>query len=334
METRQVAFVLFARFSMIALYGALEPLRVANRFAGPAFAWRFLSPDGRPVAASNDIPVSVSGSLSEIGTPHLALFCASYDHEKALSAKVCSEVRKLARRNVLLGALDTGTFVLAEAGALDGCRATCHWESLPGFRERYPRVQATRGLFESDRGRLTCAGGAAAIDMMLHYIETLHGTSLAVEVADQLVHLRPGPGSMEARLPPQTRYQTREPRILSILRMMEENLEEPLTSVELAASVGLSQRQMERLFRSELATTARQLYQRLRLERAERLLAYGKMKVREVAVACGFSSLAHFSRAFRRHKGAPPSRLRTIQVTAGASSRDAVRHFNRRPARS
>jgi AraC family carnitine catabolism transcriptional activator len=316
METRQVAFVLFARFSMIALYGALEPLRVANRFAGPAFAWRFLSIDGRPVAASNDIPVSVSGSLSDIGAPHLALFCASYEPETALTPTVCAAVRKLARRNVLLGGLDTGTFVLAEAGALDGRRATCHWESLPGFRERYPKVQATHGLFESDGGRLTCAGGAAAIDMMLHYIETLHGTALAVEVADQLVHLRPGPGSMEARLPPQTRYQTREPRVISILRLMEDNLEEPLSSAELAASAGLSQRQMERLFRGEVATTARHLYQRLRLERAERLLEYGMMTVREVAVACGYSSLAQFSRAFRRHRGVPPSRLRSKRVAA------------------
>ena len=309
METRQVAFVLFARFSMIALYGALEPLRVANRFAGPAFAWRFLSADGRPVAASNDIPVSVSGSLRDIGTPHLALFCASYEHEKALTRRVCAEVRKLERHNVVLGGLDTGTFVLAEAGALDGYRATCHWESLPGFRERYPKVLASRGLFESDRGRLTCAGGAAAIDMMLHHIEALHGRALAVKVADQLVHFRPAGEAAEARLPPETRYQTREPRIVAILKVMEENLEEPLSSAELAASAGLSQRQMERLFQRELETTARDLYQRLRLERAERLLDYGDMSVREVAVACGYSSLAQFSRSFKEHHGSAPSRF-------------------------
>lgn len=309
METRQIAFVLFTRFSMIALFGALEPLRVANRFAGPAFAWRFLSPDGRPVAASNDIPVSVSGSLRDIGLPHLVLFCASYEHERALTAKVCAAVRKLARHNVVLGGLDTGTFVLAEAGVLDGYRATCHWESLPGFRERYPKVQASRGRFESDRGRLTCAGGAAAIDMMLHHIESLHGRALAVKVADQLVHFRSQGGAAEARLPPEARYETRETRIVSILKTMEENLEEPLSSVRLAASVSLSQRQMERLFRRELATTPRELYQRLRLERAERLLEYGGMNVREVAMACGYTSLAQFSRSFKAHRGVPPSRL-------------------------
>jgi AraC family carnitine catabolism transcriptional activator len=321
METRHVAFVLFQRFSMIALYGALEPLRVANRFAGPAFAWRFLSLDGRPVAASNDIPISVTGSLRDIGKPHMALFCASYEHEAALTRKACAVVRKLERQNVVLGGLDTGTFVLAEAGALDGYRATCHWESLPGFRERYPRVQATRGLFESDRGRLTCAGGAAAIDMMLHHIEALHGRALAIKVADQLVHVRPAAGRSEARLPTETRYQTGERRLVSILKTMEDNLEEPVSTVELAKTVGLSQRQMERLFRRELATTARELYQRLRLERAERLLNYGSMRVREVGVACGYSSLSQFSRCFKKHFGIAPSRFLEKQ---GISSRPAM----------
>ncbi len=170
-------------------------------------------------------------------------------------------------------------------------------------------MHATRGLFESDRGRLTCAGGAAAIDMMLDYIETLHGKALAVKVADQLVHFRPAGGPVEARLPAETRYQTQESRLVAILNVMEENLEEPLASAELAACAGLSQRQMERLFRRELKMTARDLYQRLRLERAERLLEYGSMRVREVAVACGYSSLAQFSRSFKRHHGKAPSRF-------------------------
>ena len=147
MKARDVAFVLFPKFSMIALYGALEPLRVANRFAGKVFSWRFVSPAGQPVSASNDIPVSANCALADIGAPDLALFCASYDHENALTEPVLATVRRLARRNCVLGGMDTGPFILAEAGVLEGCRATCHWESLPGFRERYPAVQATRALY-------------------------------------------------------------------------------------------------------------------------------------------------------------------------------------------
>jgi transcriptional regulator GlxA family with amidase domain len=313
MKSRDVAFVLFPKFSMIALYGALEPLRVANRFAGTVFTWRFVSPLGQPVAASNDIPVSANCALADIGTPDLALFCASYDHENALEEQVLAAVRKLGRRRCVLGGMDTGPFVLAEAGVLDGFRATCHWESLPGFRERYPAVQTTRALYEIDRERLTCAGGASSIDMMLDWIGRLHGQSLAITIADQLLHFRLAEGSTEARMPAERRYQTRDPRLLTIIRGMEENIEEPLTAPALAELAGISERHMERLFREQLSTSARSLYLHLRLERAERLLTYGGMSVRDTGIACGFSSLAQFSRMFKSRFGRPPSFLGKVR---------------------
>lgn len=305
---------------MIALYGALEPLRVANRFAGQAFNWRFVSLDGEPVAASNDIPISVNASLSGIGTPDLAMFCASYEHETGLTAPVVATVRKLGRRRTTLGGMDTGPFILAHAGVLDGYRATCHWESFPGFRERYPAVQTTKALYEIDRDRLTCAGGASSIDMMLDWIGRLHGQALAVQVADQLLHFRLVENSAEARVPRETRYQTNDPRLLSVLRRMEENIEEPVSSSKLAEDAGLSQRHMERLFRQELSTTARSLYLQLRLDRAERLLTYGGVSVRDASIACGFSSLAQFSRMFKLRFGRPPSAIRKIRRPPATSS--------------
>jgi AraC family carnitine catabolism transcriptional activator len=313
MKSRDVAFVLFAKFSMIALYGALEPLRVANRFAGNVFTWRFVSLAGQPVFASNDIPVSADCALSDIGTPDLALLCASYEHGNALTTPVLSAVRKLARRKVMLGGMDTGPFILAEAGVLDGFRATCHWESLPGFRERYPKVQTTRALYEIDGERLTCAGGASSIDMMLEWIGRLHGRALTVTIADQLLHFRLAEGATEARLPAETRYQTRDPRLLAIIRGMEENIEEPLPAPALAELARISQRHMERLFREQLSTSARSLYLHLRLERAERLLTYGDMSVRDAGIACGFSSLAQFSRMFKSRFGRPPSSVGKIR---------------------
>jgi AraC family carnitine catabolism transcriptional activator len=245
--------------------------------------------------------------LSGIGTPDLAMFCASYEHETGLTTPVAAMVRKLVRRRTMLGGMDTGPFILAHAGVLDGYRATCHWESLPGFRERYPAVQCTKTLYEIDRDRLTCAGGASSIDMMLDWIGRLHGQALAVQVADQLLHFRLAENSTEARVPPEARYQTKDPRLLAILRRMEENIEEPVSLPKLAATAGLSQRHMERLFRDELSTTARSLYLQLRLDRAERLLTYGGVSVRDAGIACGFSSLAQFSRMFKLRFGHPPS---------------------------
>jgi AraC family transcriptional regulator, carnitine catabolism transcriptional activator len=310
MSRYDVSFLLVPKFSMIALYGALEPLRVANRFAGPTFSWRFISEDGAPVSASNDIPVSVSGSLADLGRPAMAVVSASYEPERGLTRTMLSAIRRLARGRVPLAAIDTGPFLLAEAGVLDGYRATCHWESLPGFRESYPKVLAEQSLYVTDRDRMTSAGGAAAIDMMLHWIGRLLGGPLAVAVADQLVHFRSMEQPSQARLPVAARYGVDDARLLKIISAMEEQSEDPLDAAALAAVAGISLRQMERLFHDKLGQRPMGFYLALRLEKAERLLTYSHMSVRDVSVACGFSSLPLFSRSFRSRYGRPPSSFR------------------------
>lgn len=312
MSRYDVVFLLVPRFSMIALYGALEPLRVANRFAGPTFSWRFVSADGQPVAASNGIPVSVSGDLTSAGNPALAVISASYEPEKGITRPMLSALKGLARRRVLLAAIDTAPFLLAEARLLEGYQATCHWESLPGFRESYPKVLAEQALYITDRDRMTCAGGAAAIDMMLDWIGRLLGRPLAVLVADQLVHFRSVEQPTQARLPAAARYGTADGRLLKIITAMEEQGEEPLAARALADIAGISVRQMERLFRDGLKERPMGFYLKLRLEKAERLITYSNMSMREIALACGFSSLPLFSRSFKARYGKPPSALRAV----------------------
>jgi AraC family carnitine catabolism transcriptional activator len=310
MPSADVVFLLVQRFSMISLYGALEPLRIANRFAGKRFSWRFVSVDGNPVAASNDIPISVMGSLADLGRPTMVVVCASYEPEQGITKPVLSAVRKLAAQKVLLAGLDTGPFIMARAGVLDGYRATCHWESLPGFRESFPRVQTAQSLYEVDRDRMTCAGGSSSIDMMLEWIRLQLGREIAVDVADQLVHSRIAQQQVEARAPLAARYGTVDRRLLSCILLMEEQIEEPLDITTVADRVGLSVRQLERLFANTLKKRPMGFYLGLRLERAERLINYSTLSVREVAVATGFFSLPQFSRSFRKHFGNSPSSLR------------------------
>ena len=282
MTRYDVAFLLVPKFSMIALYGALEPLRVANRFAGAnTFSWRFVSADGQPVAASNDIPVSASGSLADIGRPDMVVISASYEPEKGITRSMLS---------------------------------TCHWESLPGFRESYSRVHAEQALYVTDRDRMTCAGGAAAIDMMLDWIGRLMGKPLAVLVADQLVHYRSAEQPAQARLPAAARYGTTDARLLRIITAMEEQGEDPLDAEDLAEMAGISVRHMERLFAGKLGERPMGFYLKLRLEKAERLITYSTMSMQEIAVACGFSSLPLFSRSFRARYGRPPSALRAKAI--------------------
>ncbi|MFZ5676039.1 MAG: GlxA family transcriptional regulator [Pseudomonadota bacterium] len=307
---RDIAFLLIPRFSMIALFSALEPLRVANRFAGEVFSWRFVSMDGEAVIASNGIPVSVSASLEEIGRPDVVFACASYEHEAGMGRPVLNELRRLARNGALLGAVDTGAFLLAGAGVLDGHRATCHWETLPAFRESYPGIDVAEETYVLDRGRMTASGGAAALDMMLDWLGSIESEALAQKVADTLVHTRHLNHPGEARVPVGTRYRVGDPRLVKAIRLMEEHVEDKLTVTDVAATAGLSDRQLERLFHKHLQTTPVGFYRQLRLDRAQRLLTYSRLSVRDVALATGFSTLAEFSRAFKQKFGKPPSHAR------------------------
>jgi AraC family transcriptional regulator, carnitine catabolism transcriptional activator len=307
---RDIVFLLIPRFSMIALFSALEPLRVANRFGGELFKWRFVSLDGAAVAASNGIPVSVTSALESIGRPDLAVVCASYEHEAGMVRTLFNELRRLARNGTLLAGLDTGAFLLAEAGVLDGYRATCHWETLPAFRESYPRIDVADDTYVIDRGRLTASGGAAPLDMMIDWLGAIETEELALRVADTLVHTRHINHPGEARMPGGSRYQIEDDRVVAAVSLMERHIEDPLSMDEMAARTRLSGRQLERLFWRELRASPLAFYRRVRLERAEQLLAYSRLTIREVGLACGFSSLALFSRAFKAKYDRTPSSIR------------------------
>ena len=252
---RDIAFLLIPRFSMIALFSALEPLRVANRFAEEVFSWRFVSMDGKAVAASNGIPVSVTAGIDGIGRPDVAIVCASYDQEDGMNRPVFNELRRLARNGTLLGAVDTGAFLLAGAGVLDGHRATCHWETLPAFRENYPDIDAAETTYVIDRGRMTASGGAAALDMMLDWLGSIESEALAQKVADTLVHTRHVNHPGEARVPVGSRYKIDDPRLVKAIRLMEEHVEDTLALSDVAQAAQVSGRQLERLFHKHLQAT-------------------------------------------------------------------------------
>lgn len=295
---------------MIALFSALEPLRVANRFAGEVFSWRFVSMDGEAVTASNGIPVSVSAGIDAVGRPDVMIVCASYEQEAGMTRLVFNELRKLARNGTLLGGVDTGAFLLAGAGVLDGHRATAHWETLPAFRESYPEIDVAEATHVIDRGRMTASGGAAPLDMMLDWLSAIESEALAQKVADTLVHTRHLNHPGEARVPAGSRYGIEDQRLIRAIRLMEDHMEDRLTLKDVARSVEISDRQLERLFKDELHVTPVGFYRQLRLDRAHRLLIYSRLSVRDVALATGFSTLAEFSRAFKQKYGNPPSHAR------------------------
>ena len=303
-----IGFLLVPRFSMMAFVSAVEPLRVANRLAGrPLYRWEVVTRDGAAAHASNGMALVATRSIAEPGAYARLVVCAGFEPEAGYDEAVGAWLHRLARRGVALGAMDTGSFLLARAGLLDGRRATTHWESLDSFRERFPKVEVESGLYVIDGDRFTCAGGTAALDMMLHLISLQHGRRLAAAVSEQFIHADIRDPHDRQRMEPRRRQGIAHAGVARAIELMEGHLEEPVTSERLSAAAGLSLRQLERHFRRHFRMTPRRYYVELRLQRARALLQYTEMSVVEVAVASGFGSAAHFSRTYRSWAGRPPS---------------------------
>ena len=304
---RDVVFVLVPDYSFIAFSSAVEPLRMANRMRGERlYRWRVVSVDGTPVASSSGLFVQVDGDLGSAENADLVIVCAG-EHVQRHADRTCiAWLRGLARRRIPLGAICTGAYLLARADLLDGYRCTIHWENLASLREEYPDAAVSSELFEIDRDRYTCSGGVAPLDMMLNLIEAEHGSPLAVAISEEFVCERIRGRNDRQRIPLRHRLGTSQPKLVEAVSLMEANLEEPMRLDELSRHVGLSRRQLERLFRKHVHREPARYYLDLRLARARQLLLQTARPIVDIAFACGFVSAPHFSKCYRDRYGVPP----------------------------
>ncbi len=315
---RSFVFFLIPDFTMIAFATALDPLRSANRMLGyEAYSWRLASFDGKPVRASNGVECAVTTSLEDERRmmsgperPSMAIVCSGLEVEKYQNRSVFAWLREVYNRGVTLGGLCTGAHILAAAGLLSNKRCAIHWENLPGFSETFPKVNVFADLFEIDQNIHTCAGGTAALDMMLKLIGDDFDENLVNRVCEQVLTDRVRNPTDRQRLPLRARLGVQNSKILTIIELMEANLSEPLSLIEIADNVDLSRRQIERLFRSEMGRSPARYYLEIRLDRARHLLIQSTMPVVEVAIACGFVSASHFSKCYRELYARSPQQER------------------------
>ena len=232
--------------------------------------------------------------------------CAGVNVRGNTDRNTLNLVRRLDRNGAVIGAICTGTYVMAAAGLLDDRRCTIHWENIDGLSEEFPELEITNDLFEVDGTRVTCSGGTASLDMMLNLIAQAHGSNLAAEVSDQFIHDRIREPTDRQRMELRSRLGVSHPKLLAVVKTMEDNLEEPLAQTDIARMTNLSTRQLERLFRKYLNTTPTRYYLNLRLARARHLLRQTSMSILSVALACGFVSASHFSKCYRECYGRTP----------------------------
>ena len=311
-----IGFLLIPQFAVIALASAIEPLRIANRYLRKPYAWRLLSLDGAPVVDDNGLAIQAHAPLAQSGPLGTLIVCADIQPDRFYTRELRSALHAHDRAGATLGALDTGCLLLARASLLDGCRVTMHWEVLDAFRDRFPGIATTQTLYEVGERRLTCAGGTAAIDMMLNAIAIDHGTALANRVAEHCMHERIRSGSAGQRMAVPMRSGIHHPGLARAVQALEGALERPLSVEDLAREVGLSTRQLLRLFRQYLGEGPAHFHRRLRLEHARTLLRNSAISVTEAAIASGFESVAHFCRAYRQQYGRTPGVDRRADVGA------------------
>jgi transcriptional regulator GlxA family with amidase domain len=310
-----VAFLLVPSFTMIAFAAALEPLRIANRMSGrELYRWVILSKDGQPVASSVGIETAVDLPMGKFeipaSQPPTIVVCGGLHSERYQDKEVLAWLRWADRRGAQIGSICAGAHILGRAGLLEGYRCTIHWENIPGFVEAFPDINVTADLFEIDRNRFTCAGGTAALDLMLQKITTAHGDELAARVSEQCILDRVRSADDRQRMPIRVRLGVHHPKLILAIELMEANVEEPLGQDQLARYVGMSRRQLERLFKKHLGRTPAQFYLELRLERARHLLYQTDLPIMNVACACGFVSASHFSTCYRQMYGKTPRQER------------------------
>lgn len=292
----------------MALACAVDPLRIANLVQGQQlYRWSYLSLDGEAARASDGSRLEVQHSFADIPEcDRLFVLSGIYIQNKDTDA-ILKALRRVDRtRATKVGALCSGAWVLAKAGLLDGGSAAIHWEYHDSFTEAFPEVSLLRNVFVADEKYVTASGGTATADLMLHLIEEHHGRDLAQAVADQMVYSAARAATAEQKVSLQSRQGMRNRHLVRAIEIMRDTLDAPRPHIEIASELGISVRQIERLFGKYLNTSPKKYYMELRLERARHLLLQTEMSVIDVSLACGFESPGHFSRVYRTAFGVTP----------------------------
>lgn len=305
---RTFGFLLLPNFSAIGFASAIEVLRIAGLVARrPLYRTPLIASTLEAVQASNGMRVLPDYSIEQAPPLDTLLVVGSNPIPASYDRPLLNWLRRQSELGVPLGGICTGSHLLACAGLLKGYRCTLHWEDIEQVKEKFPGIIISNQLYELDRDRYTCSGGTASMDMVLQLVgREPGGVELASQAAELLLCDRMRGAREPQRVPLRQQLGHAQPKLSQIVAIMEANLEEPLELEELAQLNEVSVRQLERLFHKHLERTPSQYYLELRLKRARDLLLRSESQVRDIALACGFTSPAHFSKCYSRQFGHSP----------------------------
>jgi transcriptional regulator GlxA family with amidase domain len=316
-------FLLLNDFTLISLSSAIEPLRMANRICrNEHYEWTTISQTGDAVSASDGLSVNVDcgiGNDEALKDLDVIIVCSGRRVERNTSRPLLMWLKSVNKKGTGLGAICTGSYVLAEAGLLDGYRCSIHWENMAALTDLFPNVAVSRNIFTIDRNRYTSSGGTTPVDMMLHLIRLQCGADVVAGVAEQFIFERIRRSDDEQRVPLKHAVGHHSEKLVTAAELMDSNIKEPISQEDLASYVGLSRRQLQRLFQRYLFCTPSRYYLQVRLQRARELLRQTSLSLVEISASTGFVSSSHFSKSYKEYYGHSPSieRQREFEVVAG-----------------
>jgi transcriptional regulator GlxA family with amidase domain len=308
----RILIIVTPNFNIAATMAFADPFRTANYLSGEAqFQCTFAARD-KKCRASNGVSIETQ-SLDAVqdGIFDMVVVSSSWTPEVAATPQLKAALRRWARKGCMMGAIDTGAFILADAGLLSGHRTTVHYEHIDALKEMHGDIDVSQDIFVADGRRITCCGGFAAADMALHIISSTSGDALANAAARYIFHpkLR-APGTPQNPADKEPVGNTVPAKVRQAIALMELHLENVLPVAELCARMGISQRQLDRLFLRYVGKSPVIYYRDVRLDRARGLVTQTDMLISEIALASGFSSPVHFSRAYKERFTLTPRRDR------------------------
>ena len=307
----KVTLLLFPGLSLLSLAATLDPMRGANRVLGrAAYSWKLVSIDGKMPVASCGLPIPVDGAFDPTAEQDALIVIAAFDAIRSGTPPVLKALRAGARRSAIVGGIESGSWLMGLAGLLEGRRATTHWEDLEDFAARVPNVDVQPDRYVVDEPVFTTGGATPALDCMLSLIRRRNGYSAALDVASLYIYEEARTGSDAQPIVSLGRIRQHEPRVAEAIRIMEKQIDRPVTVAAIARRVGISTRALETLFLKIVDASPGAYYIALRLNAARRLVLDTNLPLADIAERTGFSAIASLSRAFRRQFGASPSAAR------------------------
>ncbi|WP_299739368.1 GlxA family transcriptional regulator [uncultured Roseobacter sp.] len=302
----------------LSFAAAVDPLRAANRQAGRnLFDWQFATPENRDVSLTSGLIIPAA-PLHDVTTCDVLIVVAGFNLHAQSTPRLRSSLRRLAARAARVAGIDGGPWIMAQAGVLDGHRATTHWEDLDAFAQRFTAVTCVDARFVDSGSRLTSGGAAPALEMMLHLIAQHHGAALAERVASSFIYdAAPTPARPQGRQRPRAHN---APLTARAQDMMQANLEDPITIKVIARRLGVSLRALQLQFQASLRTTPQAYYLGLRLGEADRLVTQTALPLQDVALITGFASQSSFARAYRQRFGVSARQRRSDLATFNRAS--------------